>query len=45
MKVLVLGSSGQVGSSLTKYLRKKDYEVIEFDIANSEEQDLRIYDN
>ena len=45
MKVLVLGSSGQVGSSLTEYLRNKNYEVIEFDIVNNEEQDLRIYDN
>ena len=24
LKVLVLGSSGQVGSNLTEYLRKKD---------------------
>ncbi|MDA9645456.1 NAD-dependent epimerase/dehydratase family protein [Candidatus Actinomarina] len=45
MNVLVLGSSGQVGSNLTEYLRKKDYEVIEFDIVNSEEQDLRIFNN
>jgi len=45
MKVLVLGSSGQVGFSLTKYLRNKNYEVIEFDIVNNEEQDLRIYNN
>jgi len=45
MKVLVLGSSGQVGFSLTKHLRNKNYEVIEFDIVNNEEQDLRIYNN
>ena len=45
MKVLVLGSSGQVGYSLTRYLRNKNYEVIEFDIVNNEEQDLRIYNN
>lgn len=45
MKVLVLGSSGQVGFSLTEYLRNKNYEVIEFDIVNNEEQDLRIYNN
>ena len=45
LKVLVLGSSGQVGSNLTEYLRKKDYEVAEFDIVNSDEQDLRIINN
>ena len=45
LKVLVLGSSGQVGSNLTEYLRKKDYEVEEFDIINSNEQDLRIINN
>ena len=31
MKVLNLGSSGQVGAYLTEYLRKKGHEVIEFD--------------
>ena len=31
MKVLILGSSGQIGAYLTEYLRKKDYEVIEYD--------------
>ena len=31
MKVLILGSSGQIGAYLTEYLRKKDHEVIEYD--------------
>lgn len=31
MKVLNLGSSGQIGSYLTEYLRKKGHEVIEYD--------------
>lgn len=42
MKYLVLGSSGQIGLELCKFLRKKGEEVIEFDIVNSESQDLRI---
>ena len=33
MKITILGSSGQIGSYLTEYLRKKDYEVFEFDIV------------
>ena len=32
-KVLVLGSSGQIGGFLVKFLQKKNYEVIEFDIV------------
>ncbi|MDB4794885.1 NAD(P)-dependent oxidoreductase [bacterium] len=44
MKYLVLGSSGQVGNALVKYLRKKGKEVITFDIADKPEQDLRIKD-
>ena len=31
MKVLNLGSSGQIGAYLTEYLRKKGHEVIEYD--------------
>ena len=38
MKITILGSSGQIGSYLTEYLRKKDYEVFEFDIVNGEHQ-------
>ena len=40
MKITILGSSGQIGSYLTEYLRKKDYEVFEFDIVNGDHQDM-----
>jgi len=40
MKILVLGSEGQIGSYLTEYLRKKGHEVTEFDVVNGEDQDL-----
>jgi len=43
--VLILGSSGQVGSHLTVYLRSKKYNVIEFDIMNSPTEDLRLLPN
>lgn len=39
-KVLILGSSGQIGTYLTNYLREKNYIVYEFDIVNSQEEDL-----
>lgn len=43
---LVLGSSGQIGATLTKFLRKNgEHEVIEFDIARSAQEDLRIHQN
>ena len=34
MKILVLGSEGQIGSYLTEYLREKGHEVTEFDVVN-----------
>ena len=40
MKITILGSSGQIGAYLTDYLRKKDYEVTEFDIARHHGEDL-----
>jgi nucleoside-diphosphate-sugar epimerase len=40
MKVLILGSSGQIGAYLTDYLHKKGYDVLEFDVINSKQQDL-----
>jgi nucleoside-diphosphate-sugar epimerase len=43
--VLVLGSSGQIGAYLVMELRKQGYEVLEFDIANRAEEDLRKSDN
>lgn len=42
MKYLVLGSSGQIGLELCKFLRKEGHEVVEFDIVSDENQDLRI---
>lgn len=41
MKVLILGSGGQIGAYLKEYLRKKEHEVLEFDIVNGEDEDLR----
>lgn len=40
MRVTVLGSSGQIGSYLTDYLRKKNYEVTEFDISRHHGEDM-----
>ena len=40
MKILVLGSSGQIGAYLTEYLRGKDHEVTEFDVARDYDEDL-----
>jgi len=40
MKITVLGSSGQIGSYLTEYLKSKNYFVREFDIVNSQDQDM-----
>ena len=42
MKYLVLGSSGQVGLELCKFLRNEGHDVTEFDIVNDQSQDLRI---
>jgi nucleoside-diphosphate-sugar epimerase len=40
MNITVLGSSGQIGSYLTEYLRKKGHNVIEFDKVESPDQDM-----
>lgn len=45
MKVTILGSSGQIGAYLTKYLRDKSYEVFEFDILNGDDEDLTTIPN
>lgn len=45
MKHLVLGSEGQIGSHLVRYLTNQGHTVIEFDILNEPEQDLRIENN
>ena len=44
-KILVLGSSGQVGAYLTDYLRNKGYDVREFDVVNGEWQDMTTIPN
>jgi len=41
MKHLVLGSSGQIGAHLVKYLHNKGETVFEYDILNKNWQDLR----
>lgn len=41
MKYLILGSEGQVGSHLTKFLEKEGHEVIPWDILNCLSEDLR----
>lgn len=40
--IMVLGSSGQIGSHLVKFLKSRDYNVIEYDIVNTRDQDLRL---
>ena len=42
MKYLVLGSSGQIGLELCKFIRKEGHKVVEFDIVADKLQDLRI---
>ena len=42
MRVLILGSSGQIGAYLTEYLRKKGHNVIEFDKNLRASDDLTI---
>ena len=41
MKIAILGSSGQIGTYLTKYLLDRGHIIYEYDIVNSPEQDLR----
>ena len=45
MRVLILGSSGQIGAYLTEYLKEKGHEVIEFDKNNNEGQDMTLIPN
>ena len=40
MRILNLGSSGQIGAYLTEYLRKKNHYVCEFDIVKHKDLDL-----
>ena len=45
MRVLILGSAGQIGAYLTEYLNNKGYEVLEFDVVNGRHQDMTIIPN
>ena len=45
MKYLVLGSAGQIGSSLCRYLTSQGHTAIEFDIENGMQYDLRLPHN
>lgn len=42
MKYLVLGSAGQIGLSLVKFLRDQGHDVATYDIADNPRQDLRL---
>lgn len=44
-RVLVLGSEGQIGSALVPYLRKRGFEVHDYDIERDASQDLRRRNN
>lgn len=44
-KILILGSSGQIGAYLTEYLRNKGKCVYEFDIVNDPSEDLTTIPN
>lgn len=45
MSILVLGSSGQIGSEIVRHLRAQGRPVLEFDIKEHASEDLRIQDN
>ena len=42
MRVLVLGSSGVIGTAVVSELRKQGHSVIEWDLALSQDHDLRV---
>jgi len=44
-KILILGSEGQIGSHLKKFLKEKKYNVFEFDLVRSKKEDLRLNQN
>jgi len=45
MKILVLGSEGQIGKSVCNFLKEKQIDVIEWDIEKDPSHDLRINKN
>ena len=44
-KILILGSSGQIGLHLINYLKNKKYLVKKFDVCEGKKYDLRKYNN
>ena len=42
MRHLILGSSGQIGAHLVDYLQNKGEQVLEYDVVEDPQQDLRI---
>ena len=45
MKILILGSSGQIGAYLSEYLRKKGHTVIHFDKEETPNHDMTVIPN
>ena len=45
MRVLILGSEGQVGAYLKEYLHNKGHQVLEFDVVNGRHQDMTVIPN
>tara|TARA_B100000780_G_scaffold279023_1_gene255014 strand:+ start:446 stop:1291 length:846 start_codon:yes stop_codon:yes gene_type:complete len=43
--ILILGSSGQIGSHLVNFLKNKKYNVSKFDIERNKKEDLRLCKN
>jgi nucleoside-diphosphate-sugar epimerase len=45
VKITILGSSGQIGNPLSKYLRNKGHYVYEFDKVNNPHEDMTLIPN
>ena len=45
MKITILGSAGQIGAYLSEYLSNKGHDVMDIDIVNGPEFDLRVTPN
>ena len=45
MKITILGSAGQIGAYLSEYLKKKGHNVIDIDIVDGIQYDLRVTPN
>lgn len=45
MKILILGSSGQIGAYLSEYFRKKGHLVIDFDKVETPDHDMTVIPN